>query len=82
LEAEPRPRATRNWGSKLLYLTEQQDLVGQRQEILVQQSRYSETDAAELGRQEFRPSCSFLRFPKQETFSGSVSIHEFNAGSL
>jgi hemolysin D len=33
-------------GSKLLYLTELQDLVGQRQEILVQQSRYSETDAA------------------------------------
>ena len=33
-------------GSKLLYLTELQDLVGQRQEILVQRSRYSETDAA------------------------------------
>ena len=33
-------------GSKLQYLTELQDLVGQRQEILVQQSRYSETDAA------------------------------------
>jgi hemolysin D len=36
----------RELGSKLLYLTELQDLVGQRQEILVQQSRYSETDAA------------------------------------
>ena len=33
-------------GSKLTYLTELQDLVGQRQEILIQQSRYSETDAA------------------------------------
>jgi len=33
-------------GSKLLYLTELQDLVGQRQEILVQQSRYSEAGAA------------------------------------
>src|SRR5215470_193002 len=33
-------------GSKLIYLTELQDLVGQRQEILVQQSRYSEADAA------------------------------------
>ena len=33
-------------GSKILYLTDLQDLVGQRQEILVQQSRYSETDAA------------------------------------
>lgn len=33
-------------GSKLLYLTELQDLVGQRQEILVQRSRYSETDSA------------------------------------
>jgi hypothetical protein len=28
------------------------------------------------------PSCPFLRFSKQETFPGSVSIHEFNAGSL
>lgn len=33
-------------GSKLTYLTELQDLVGQRQEILIQESRYSETDAA------------------------------------
>ena len=33
-------------GSKLLYLTELQDLIGQRQEILVQQSRYSEAGAA------------------------------------
>ncbi|MFY9990342.1 MAG: biotin/lipoyl-binding protein, partial [Rhodoplanes sp.] len=33
-------------GSKLIYLTELQDLVGQQQEILVQRSRYSETDAA------------------------------------
>ena len=33
-------------GSKLLYLTELQDLVGQRQEIRVQHSRYSEADAA------------------------------------
>jgi hemolysin D len=33
-------------GSRLLYLTELQDLVGQRQEILVQQSRYSEAGAA------------------------------------
>jgi hemolysin D len=36
----------RELGSKLLYLSELQDLVGQQQEILVQQSRYSETDAA------------------------------------
>ena len=33
-------------GSKLTYLTELQDLVGQQQEILVQQSRSSEADAA------------------------------------
>jgi hemolysin D len=33
-------------GSKLTYLTELQDLVGQRQDVLVQQSRNSETDAA------------------------------------
>ncbi len=33
-------------GNKLTYLTELQDLVGQRQEVLIQQSRYSETDAA------------------------------------
>lgn len=33
-------------GSKLTYLTELQDLVGQRQEILIQQSRFNETDAA------------------------------------
>jgi hemolysin D len=33
-------------GSKLTYLTELQDFVGQQQEILVQQSRSSEADAA------------------------------------
>ena len=33
-------------GSKLLYLTEYQDYLGQQQEILVQQSRSSEADAA------------------------------------
>jgi hemolysin D len=33
-------------GSKLTYLTELQDLVGQRQEILVQESRYGEAEAA------------------------------------
>jgi hemolysin D len=33
-------------GSKLTYLTELQDFVGQQQEILVQQSRFSEADAA------------------------------------
>jgi len=33
-------------GSKIVYLTELQDLVGQQQEILVQQSRYSEAEAA------------------------------------
>jgi hemolysin D len=33
-------------GSKLLYLTELQDLVGQRQDVLIQHSRFKETDAA------------------------------------
>ncbi len=33
-------------GSKLVYLTELQDLVAQRQEVLVQQSRYNEAEAA------------------------------------
>ncbi|MET3911275.1 hemolysin D [Bradyrhizobium sp. S3.3.6] len=33
-------------GSKLQYLTEYQELLGQRQEILVQQSRFGEADAA------------------------------------
>jgi hemolysin D len=33
-------------GSKLLYLSELQDLVGQQQELLVQQSRYLEAEAA------------------------------------
>ena len=37
---------TRELGSKILYLTDLQDLVGQQQEIRVQQSRFSETDAA------------------------------------
>ncbi|MDQ8728035.1 HlyD family type I secretion periplasmic adaptor subunit [Bradyrhizobium sp. LHD-71] len=36
----------RELGSKLTYLTELQDFVGQQQEILVQESRYSEADAA------------------------------------
>jgi hemolysin D len=35
----------RELGSKLTYLTELQDLVGQQQEILVQESRLKETDA-------------------------------------
>jgi hemolysin D len=33
-------------GSKLLYLTEYQDLVGQQHDVLVQKSRYTELDAA------------------------------------
>ena len=33
-------------GSKLTYLTEYQDLVGQQQEVLVQKSRYHEAEAA------------------------------------
>lgn len=33
-------------GSKILYLTELQDLVGQKREIAVQESRYTEADAA------------------------------------
>ena len=33
-------------GSKLLYLTDLQDLVGQQQDLLVQKSRYREADAA------------------------------------
>jgi hemolysin D len=37
---------TRELGSKLQYLTELQDLVGQQQDLLVQQSRYREADAA------------------------------------
>ena len=41
-------------GSKLLYLTELQELVGQRQEILVQQSKYGEADAAIAGLKEAR----------------------------
>jgi len=41
-------------GSKLTYLTELQDLVGQRQDILVQQSRSSETNAAVAALMEMR----------------------------
>lgn len=41
-------------GSKLTYLTEFQDLVGQRQDVLVQESRYSETDAAVASLKETR----------------------------
>jgi len=33
-------------GSKITYLTELQELVGQKQDVKVQQSRYAETDAA------------------------------------
>jgi hemolysin D len=33
-------------GSKITYLTEAQELIGQKQDVLVQQSRYAETDAA------------------------------------
>lgn len=41
-------------GSKLLYLTELQDLVGQRQEIAIQESRQREADAAVAGLKETR----------------------------
>jgi len=41
-------------GSKLTYLTELQDLVSQRQDILVQQSRNSETNAAVTALAEMR----------------------------
>jgi hemolysin D len=33
-------------GSKLVYLTDYQELVGQRQDLIIQRSRYSEADAA------------------------------------
>jgi hypothetical protein len=45
-------------------------------------ARLITADSRGVARQKLRPSCSFLRFSKQETFSGSVSLHEFNAGSL
>ena len=38
--------ADKEFGSKLQYLTDLQDLVGQQQDLLVQQSRYREADAA------------------------------------
>jgi hemolysin D len=38
--------ADKELGSKLNYLTDLQDLVGQQQDLLVQQSRYREADAA------------------------------------
>jgi membrane fusion protein, hemolysin D len=38
--------ADKELGSKLQYLTDLQDLVGQQQDLLVQQSRYREADAA------------------------------------
>jgi hemolysin D len=36
----------RELGSKLIYLTELQDLIGQQQELEVQKSKYREADAA------------------------------------
>src|SRR6476660_6206723 len=36
----------RDLGSKITYLSEQQDIVGQRNDLLVQKSRYREADAA------------------------------------
>src|SRR5262249_38891786 len=38
--------ADKELGSKLQYLTDLQDLVGQQQDLVVQQSRYREADAA------------------------------------
>jgi hemolysin D len=38
--------ASKELGSKLIYLTDLQELLGQRQEVLVQQSRYNEAEAA------------------------------------
>lgn len=41
-------------GSKMTYLTEQQDLVGQQQDLLIQRSKMKETDAAVASLQETR----------------------------
>ena len=37
---------------------------------------------AEILKEAWKRSCPFLPFSKEETFPASVSVHEFNAGSL
>ncbi|SEP23707.1 hemolysin D [Rhodospirillales bacterium URHD0017] len=41
--------ASKELGSRLVYLQDQQELIGQRQEVLVQESRLAETEAAITG---------------------------------
>jgi hemolysin D len=66
-------------GSKLQYLTELQDLVGQQQDLLVQQSRYREADAAVAALAETRAK---VQSEYRRTLFDDLAKAEQKAGGL
>jgi hemolysin D len=66
-------------GSKLQYLTDLQDLVGQQQDLLVQQSRYREADAAVAALVETREK---IQSEYRRTLFDELAKAEQKAGGL
>ena len=66
-------------GSKLQYLTDLQDLVGQQQDLLVQQSRYHEADAAVAALTETRTK---VQSEYRRTLFDELAKAEQKAGGL
>jgi hemolysin D len=66
-------------GSKLQYLTELQELVGQQQDLLVQQSRYREADAAVAALAETRAK---VRSEYRRTLFDDMAKAQQKAGGL
>jgi hemolysin D len=71
--------ADKELGSKLQYLTDLQDLVGQQQDLLVQQSRYSEADAAVAALAETRAK---VQSEYRRTLFDDLAKAEQKAGGL
>ena len=71
--------ADKELGSKLQYLNELQDLVGQQQDLLVQQSRYCEADAAVAALAETRAK---VQSEYRRTLFDDLAKAEQKAGGL
>src|SRR5215469_1976561 len=71
--------ADKELGSKIQYLTELQDLVGQQQDLLVQQSRYREADAAVAALAETRAK---VQSEYRRTLFDDLAKAEQKAGGL
>jgi hemolysin D len=71
--------ADKELGSKIQYLTDLQDLVGQQQDLLVQQSRYREADAAVAALAETRAK---VQSEYRRTLFDDLAKAEQKAGGL